>query len=266
MPEPLLRVRDLSVDFKRSRGRVFRAVDHVSFDADEGHTLGIVGESGSGKSTIVHAVLGLIKPSEGSVCLEGRDIQALSPRERRAISGKLQVVFQDPYSSLNPSRRVGQIVAEPLVAQTDMEPKARLRLAGDMLERVGLDGRDLSRYPSSFSGGQRQRIAIARALITRPRIVVCDEPCSGLDLSAQAQVLNLLKDLQTEFGMALLFVSHDLAVVRYLASRILVLLHGSVVEEGPAASLSRLPNISTRRYFSRRPPCRTQPRSSGLAS
>jgi ABC-type oligopeptide transport system ATPase subunit len=253
-PQPLLSVRGLSVEFRRRRREPFRAVDDVSFDIDEGETLGLVGESGSGKSTIGNAILGLVKPTVGTVLFEGRDIAAMSAAERRSISGRLQVVFQDPYSSLNPSRRVGQIITEPLGVHTDLDQRQRTRAAGEMLERVGLSAADMVKYPAAFSGGQRQRIAIARALITRPQLVVCDEPVSGLDLSAQAQVLNLLKDLQAEMGLGMLFISHDLAVVRYVAARIAVLLRGQVVEEGDTATVNSAPeHIYTKRLLAASP-------------
>jgi peptide/nickel transport system ATP-binding protein len=240
-PQPLLSVRGLSVEFRRRRQEPFRAVDDVSFDIGQGETLGLVGESGSGKSTIGNAILGLVKPTAGTVLFEDRDIAAMSAAERRSISGRLQVVFQDPYSSLNPSRRVGQIITEPLGVHTGLDQRQRTKAAGEMLERVGLSAADMVKYPAAFSGGQRQRIAIARALITRPQLVVCDEPVSGLDLSAQAQVLNLLKDLQAEMGLGMLFISHDLAVVRYVAARIAVLLRGQVVEEGDTATVNSAP-------------------------
>jgi peptide/nickel transport system ATP-binding protein len=236
--QPLLSVRGLSVEFRRGRHQPFRAVDNVSFDIDKGETLGLVGESGSGKSTIGNALLGLVKPTAGTVLFEGREIASLSAAQRRLISGRLQVVFQDPYSSLNPSRRVGQIISEPLGVHTDLDQRQRMRATVQMLERVGLSAADMAKYPAAFSGGQRQRIAIARALITRPHMVVCDEPVTGLDLSAQAQVLNLLKDLQAEMRVAVLFISHDLAVVRYIAARIAVLLRGKVVEEGSTTKVN----------------------------
>jgi len=239
--QPLLSVRGLSVEFKRRRRHPFRAVDDVSFDIDKGQTLGLVGESGSGKSTIGNALLGLVKPTAGTVLFEGREIASLSAAERRSLSGRLQVVFQDPYSSLNPSLRVGQIISEPLGVHTDLDQRQRSRATAEMLERGGLPASAMTRYPAAFSGGQRQRIAIARALITRPHMVVCDEPVSGLDLSAQAQVLNLLKDLQAEMGLAMLFISHDLAVVRYVATRITVLLRGKTVEEGTTAKVNNAP-------------------------
>jgi ABC-type glutathione transport system ATPase component len=241
-PQPLLSVRGLAVEFRRGRRRrPLRAVDDVSFDIEKGETLGLVGESGSGKTTIGNALLGLVKPTAGTVLFEGREIAAMSATERRLISGRLQVVFQDPYSSLNPSRRVGQTIAEPLSVHTDLDQRQRVQATALMLERVGLSAADMAKYPAAFSGGQRQRIAIARALITRPHLVVCDEPVSGLDLSAQAQVLNLLKDLQAEMGLAMLFISHDLAVVRYMATRIAVLLRGKVVEEGTTAKVNDAP-------------------------
>jgi len=238
---PLLEITDLTVEFKRGRRAPFRAVDQVSLTIDTGETVGLVGESGSGKTTIGNALLGLVHPTGGTILFEDRDIATLSASERRASSGRLQVVFQDPYSSLNPSRRIGQIIAEPLGVHTDLDKRARQRAVGDMLERVGLSASDMARYPAAFSGGQRQRIAIARALITQPKLVVCDEPVSGLDLSAQAQVLNLLKDLQADMGLAMLFISHDLAVVRYISSRIAVLLSGKLVEAGSAGQITEHP-------------------------
>ena len=253
-PQPLLSVTGLTVQFKRGRREPFRAVDDVSFTIDRGETLGLVGESGSGKSTIGNALLGLVHPARGTVLFEDREIARMSAAERRAIGGRLQVVFQDPYSSLNPSRRIGQILTEPLTVHTKMAPQERQRAAAEILERVGLRAGDMVKYPAAFSGGQRQRIAIARALMTRPDLIVCDEPVSGLDLSAQAQVLNLLKDLQAEMGLALLFISHDLAVVRYVSSRIAVLLHGRLVEHGTTREIIDHPqHVYTQRLLAASP-------------
>ena len=251
----IIDVSNMVVDFRRGRGREpFRAVNDVSFSIDHGETFGLVGESGSGKSTIGNAILGLAKLSSGSVVFQGRDLAGISNSERRATSGRLQVVFQDPYSSLNPSRRIGQTLSEPLLVHSKLSSEQRLVAAGDMLERVGLSGRDLAKYPAAFSGGQRQRIAIARALMTRPELVICDEPVSGLDLSAQAQVLNLLRDLQKEMNLSLLFISHDLAVVRYMSARIAVLKNGSIVERGDAEQIYTRPsNIYTKRLLAAAP-------------
>jgi ABC-type glutathione transport system ATPase component len=243
MVTPLVDVRNLVVAYPRGRKQEpFRAVDDVSFAIAKGETLGLVGESGSGKSTIGGAILGLAKLDSGSITFEGDDLAGMTARERRAISGHLQVVFQDPYSSLNPSRRIGQSLIEPLLVHSKLSATERTSAAEAMLERVGLSGRDLAKYPAAFSGGQRQRIAIARALMTRPRLVICDEPVSGLDLSAQAQVLNLLRDLQQEMDLSMLFISHDLAVVRYMSSRIAVLRNGRIVEQGSAEQVCGAPS------------------------
>ena len=239
---PVVNVQNLVVEYRRGRRRApFRAVDDVSLSIAKGETLGLVGESGSGKSTIGNAILGLAKIASGSIEFQGQDLAAMTPAQRRAISGRLQVVFQDPYSSLNPSRRVGQSLAEPLMVHTKLSADQRVAAAGEMLERVGLSARDLAKYPAAFSGGQRQRIAIARALMTSPELVICDEPVSGLDLSAQAQVLNLLRDLQQEMELSMLFISHDLAVVRYMSSRIAVLRDGQIVEHGQAEQVCAAP-------------------------
>jgi len=232
---PLLVVQDLVVQFSRGvRRGVLTAVDHVSLEVREGETVGLVGESGSGKSTTGNAILGLVRPAGGRIEFDGKEITHASFKERRAVSEHLQVVFQDPYSSLNPSRTVAQTLAEPLLVHRKLSEKQCRKRIEESLERVRLDPRSADLYPASFSGGQRQRIAIARALMLEPKLVVCDEPVSGLDLSTQAQILNLLKDLQKEMGMAFLFVSHDLAVVRYMAHRIIVLKDGQIKESGDA--------------------------------
>ena len=239
---PLLELTDLTVEFPRGRRRPqLRAVDSVSLSVAPMETVGLVGESGSGKTTIGRAILGLAPIKEGSVSFAGEDITHASYRRRRALSAVLQVVFQDPYSSLNPTRTVGQTLSEPLRVHVRLgraEEQQRVRL---MLERVGLPADAARRYPAHFSGGQRQRIAIARALIAQPRFVVCDEPTSALDLSVQAQVLNLLRELQSDFALSYLFISHDLAVVRHLSHRILVLYHGRIMEQGGAASIYARP-------------------------
>ena len=219
-----MEVRGLGVTFPgRLRKSPVRVVTDVSFTIGSNDTLGLVGESGSGKTTIARAILGLTAPSDGSVLLNGRDITRASKRERRAVSSLMQVVFQDPYSSLSPTRTVWQTLAEPVLAQGGADRAMTKTLAVELLERVGLDGDALVKYPRQFSGGQRQRIAIARALMLRPQLVVLDEPVSALDLSVQAQVLNLLKDLQREYGLSFLFIAHNLAVVRYMASKLMVL-------------------------------------------
>ena len=227
----------LQVDRLVVRFGEFAAVNGVSFDIGQAETVGLVGESGSGKSTIGNAILGLARITSGSVVFDGRDVTRASFPERRKLSEHLQVVFQDPFSSLNPSRSIAQTLAEPLLVHKKLrERQARGRI-DEMLERVGLKASDADKYPAAFSGGQRQRIAIARALMLKPKLVICDEPVSGLDLSTQAQVLNLFQDLQAEFGLALLFISHDLAVINYMSHRVLVLRAGEVMEIGTARQI-----------------------------
>lgn len=238
----LLEVEDLRVSFP---GRGFRAkpvevLHGVSLDVSEGETLGLVGESGSGKTTIGRAVLGLVKPSSGSIRFDGREISGLSTRERRPLARHIQVVFQDPYTSLNPSLTIGDILAEPLVVQGYTSRDARQRVR-TLLDQVGLPSDAIERLPREFSGGQRQRVAIARALAPSPKLIVCDEPVSGLDLSTQARVLDLLIDIQRSTGVAYLFVSHDLAVVRHISHRVAVLYRGDLVETGGGAEVTANP-------------------------
>jgi oligopeptide/dipeptide ABC transporter ATP-binding protein len=235
--EALLRVDHLEVTYRRGRGELpVHAVDGVSFTVSADETVGLVGESGSGKTTIGRAILGLAPVSRGTIAFAGVDITRAGYGQRRALSAHLQAVFQDPYSSLNPTRTIGQTLGETLRAQRIGHEVVAERVAA-MLERVGLTPDAARRYPSRFSGGQRQRIAIARALIAHPRLVICDEPTSALDLSVQAQVLNLLRELQHDFGLSYLFIAHDLAVVRHLSRRIIVLYGGRVMEQGDAASV-----------------------------
>ncbi|MEN8651335.1 oligopeptide/dipeptide ABC transporter ATP-binding protein [Streptomyces sp. 21So2-11] len=235
---PVLDIRDLTVEFRQGR-RVppLRAVDGVSLSIAAGETLGLVGESGSGKSTIGRAVLGLSPVHAGQIHFEGTDITRARPRIRRDLSARLQVVFQDPYSSLNPARTIGQTLAEPLLVHEQLDHRRTATRIGDMLERVGMPADTADRYPGQFSGGQRQRIAIARALMLKPSLVICDEPVSALDLSIQAQVMNLLAELQSELALSYLFIAHDLPVVRHLSHRIVVLYRGQVMESGPAKSV-----------------------------
>jgi ABC-type glutathione transport system ATPase component len=236
--DALLQIKDLRVEFPRGfRKDPFVAVNDVTLDIGPGETVGLVGESGSGKSTIGNAILGLVTPKSGSIRFHDQEIVGASAHQRQALSEHIQVVFQDPYGSLNPSRTIAQTLAEPLLVHRNVSRSEVRRQIGDMLERVGLIESDAAKYPAAFSGGQRQRIAVARALMLRPQLVVCDEAVSALDLSTQAQVLNLLKDLQQDMGMSLLFISHDLAVVRYMSRRIVVLYHGTVVEEGLAQDI-----------------------------
>ncbi|MDQ0661920.1 oligopeptide/dipeptide ABC transporter ATP-binding protein [Arthrobacter ulcerisalmonis] len=239
---PMLEVKDLVVRYGRGRRAAAApaAVDQVTFSIAPGETVGLVGESGSGKSTIGKAILGLQKVSGGTISYQGRDITSAGAAQRRALGGELRAVFQDPNSSLNPRNTIGTSLAEPLRLRGVSAAEARAK-AGDMLERVGLPRDAVDRYPSQFSGGQRQRISVARALICDPQLVVCDEAVSALDLSTQAQVLNLLADLRDERGLSYLFIAHDIAVVQFLAQRVVVLYRGQVMESGPAAAVTGNP-------------------------
>jgi ABC-type oligopeptide transport system ATPase subunit len=251
----LLTVSDLEVTYPgRGRRRPKQAIAGVSITVERGQTLGLVGESGSGKSTLGNCVLGLVRPTGGTLTFDGDDITHLSARARRAYSGQIQAVFQDPYSTFNPHRTIAQSVGETL-SRTEAVSAAerRLRII-NILERVGLDETALEKYPAQFSGGQRQRISIARALLPEPRLVVCDESVSALDLSVQAQVLNLLLELQREREVAYLFITHDLAVVRHMSTRIAVLEHGHLVEEGPAEKVTGQPTqVYTKRLVDASP-------------
>ncbi|MGW0585234.1 ATP-binding cassette domain-containing protein, partial [Streptomyces sp. NPDC002920] len=242
MTTPLLDVSDLRVAYP---GRGFRArpveiLHGVSLTAHQGETLGIVGESGSGKTTIGRAVLGLVKPSGGRVLFAGEDITHVAGKERRTLARDIQVVFQDPYTSLNPSLTVGDILSEPLVVQGAKSRDARARVR-ELLDQVGLPKDASERLPNEFSGGQRQRVAIARALAPEPKLIVCDEPVSALDLSTQARVLDLFIDIQRRTGVAYLFVSHDLGVVRHVSHRVSVVYQGDIVETGPAGLVTSTP-------------------------
>jgi ABC-type oligopeptide transport system ATPase subunit len=233
---PLLEVKGMAVDF-RVRHRNFRAVDDVSFSLEAGRTLGLVGESGSGKSTIGRAILGLAPITEGSVRFAGAELATMKKSERRALSNQIQVIFQDPYSSLDITKTIGYTLAEPLNQHEKLTRAQTLERVGAMVRRVGLPEESIHRYPAQFSGGQRQRIAIARALIGNPKFVVCDEPVSALDLSIQAEVMNLLAELQKSMGLALLFISHDLSVVRHISDDLVVLKSGQIVEQGNAEDI-----------------------------
>jgi oligopeptide transport system ATP-binding protein len=244
---PLLEVRDLSVHFELGGGlfarpRLLRAVERVSFTVAAGESLGLVGESGCGKSTVGRAVLQLVPPTSGRVLWLGQDLARLPAEELRARRRELQIVFQDPLASLDPRMPVGEIIAEPLVTHEPRLGRAevRARVEAAMAE-VGLLPQMRNRYPHEFSGGQCQRIGIARALILRPRLVVCDEPVSALDVSIQAQIVNLLAELQRRHGLSLLFISHNLAVVRQVCQRILVLYLGRIVELAPREALFAAP-------------------------
>jgi len=238
--EPMLRVRGLKKYFGR-HDRPVRAVDDVSFDIAPGEVLGLVGESGSGKSTIGRTLLKLIEPSAGSILFEGVDLATLSARAMQPYRRRLQIIFQDPYASLNPRRRVGDTLAEALATHGLHPGAARAKRIAELLALVGLAPEHASRYPHEFSGGQRQRIGIARALAVEPRFIVADEPVSALDVSIQAQVINLLSDLRERFGLTMLFISHDLDVVEYLCDRIVVLYLGKVMEVAGAGDLYRSP-------------------------
>jgi oligopeptide/dipeptide ABC transporter ATP-binding protein len=239
---PLLEIEDLSVVFRKSRrAQPVYAVDGVDLTIAEGETVGLVGESGSGKTTLGQAVLGLVEPTSGAIRFDGVDITHANRSTRRALSSEMQVVFQNPYGSLSPTRTIGQTLLEPLLAHGRVSRDEGNEKVAEMLRRVGLPVDTMLRRPSEFSGGQRQRVAVARALMMSPRFVVCDEAVSALDLSVQAQILNLLGGLQREFGLSYLFVSHNLAVVRHMSQRIVVLYRGRVMESGPAESVYSAP-------------------------
>jgi oligopeptide transport system ATP-binding protein len=246
--QPLLEVTDLVKHFPIKRGILIdrevdqvRAVDGVSFRVERGETLGLVGESGSGKSTACRAVLQLIKPTSGSVKFEGKELSGLGRRQMRPLRRQMQMIFQDPYASLNPRKRVGQIVGDPLKRQGVASGAELRRQVQELLERVGLSSEHYYRFPHEFSGGQRQRIGIARAVSLKPKLVICDEPVSALDVSIQAQIVNLLDDLQDEFGLAYLFVAHDIGVVRHISDRIAVMNEGKIVEQGTADQVCENP-------------------------
>jgi peptide/nickel transport system ATP-binding protein len=242
----VLEVRSLAKSFFLKEGlfgkREFKAVQDVNFKLRRGHTLGVVGESGSGKTTMGLSLLRLHEPTGGEVIFEGKDLLKLSDRERQAMRRRIQVVFQNPYASLNPRFTIGQTLVEPMEIHgigtdlTDREQRART-----LLEKVGLDGSAFGKYPHEFSGGQRQRVAIARCLTLNPDVLVLDEAVSALDVSVQAQVLNLLKDLQDEFGLSYVFISHDLAVVRFISDEVLVMKDGRVVEQASAQQILAAP-------------------------
>jgi ABC-type glutathione transport system ATPase component len=243
MNAPLLQVDNLVREYVMPRERLFEAaqkvhaLNGVSFVIEAGRSMGIVGESGSGKSTLARLVMALDQPTSGTVKLLGRALHALPREELRQARRDIQMVFQDPYGSLDPRQPIERIVTEPLAAQGGTARVEQHRRAADALTSVGLRANDLRKYPHEFSGGQRQRIAIARALITRPRLIVADEPVSALDVSVQAQVLNLMQDLQAEFGITYMLISHDLAVVRHLCDDVAVLWQGRIVEQGPPERL-----------------------------
>lgn len=263
----LLKVEDLKVHFP-IKGGVFgrtldyvRAVDGVSFELQPGETYGIVGESGSGKSTTGKAIMHLTKATAGSIHFNNRDLTKLSRSELREQRKDIQMIFQDPYSSLNPKKRVMDIIAEPLRNFEKLSPDEERRAVQDYLDKVGLNPESIYKYPHEFSGGQRQRIGIARALTLKPKLIIADEPVSALDVSVQAQVLNFLQDLQSELGLTYLFISHDLGVIRHMCDRIGVMYRGRIVEEATSAEIYNNPqHIYTKRLISAIPDIRPENR------
>jgi peptide/nickel transport system ATP-binding protein len=248
MASEILVVEGLKKHFPVTRGIIFRkqigavkAVDGVSFNLNEGETLGVVGESGCGKSTMARCLLKLLEPTDGKIVFKGRDISGLSRKGMRPLRREMMMVFQDPYASLNARKRVGFIVAEALDVHGVGTSAERQRRVKELLEVVGLNPEHYNRFPHEFSGGQRQRIGIARALAINPSLIVCDEPVSALDVSVQAQILNLLKDLQKEFGLTYVFIAHDLQVVRHISDRVMVMYLGKAVELAPRHELYAAP-------------------------
>lgn len=244
---PLLEVIGLKKHFPVRRGMMqrqtgsVRAVDGVSFRLHRGETLGLVGESGCGKTTVARSILRLTEPTSGRIVFDGVDLAAASPAELRALRPRMQMIFQDTHSSLNPRLSVGRSVAEPLLEHTAMSRGQRQDRVAELMSIVGLDPKLAGRLPHEFSGGQRQRVGIARALALKPDLIICDEPISSLDISIQAQIVNLLADIQEEFGLTYLFISHDLRMVKHLCDRVAVMNEGKIVEMAPADALFREP-------------------------
>lgn len=247
---PLLKVEHLHKEFPTGSGfmggrfskKVVSAVNDLSFEIRAGETFGLVGESGCGKSTTGRAIMHLDPPTSGKVYFEGKDISKMSKKELKAMRREMQFIFQDPYASLNPRMTIGEIVSEPMVIHGIGTPEERIERVRELLDVVGLNPEHINRYPHEFSGGQRQRVGIARSFILRPKLIICDEPVSALDVSIQAQVLNLLKDLQKKYGTAYLFIAHDLSVVQHISDRVAVMYLGKMVELSDWKSLYAEPN------------------------
>ena len=240
MSDPLLSIRAVHCSYQGSRG-VVHALRGVSLDLAPGETLALVGESGCGKTTLARCILGLQRPDSGQILLNGRDLVPLTRRQRREISAQVQCVFQDPFSSLNPRKRVSALIREPMDVQNTGTPRERDARVRELMEQVGLRPDWAARFPHEFSGGQRQRIGIARALALNPRVIVCDEPVSALDVSVQAQIINLLHALQRDLGLSYLFITHDLTLVENFADRVALMYLGEIVESGPAREVWRNP-------------------------
>lgn len=247
---PLLKVEHLHKEFPTGSGfmggkfskKVVSAVNDLSFEIRAGETFGLVGESGCGKSTTGRAIMHLDPPTSGKVYFEGRDISKMNKKELKAMRREMQFIFQDPYASLNPRMTIGEIISEPMVIHGIGTPEERIQRVRELLDVVGLNPEHINRYPHEFSGGQRQRVGIARSFILRPKLIICDEPVSALDVSIQAQVLNLLKDLQKQYGTAYLFIAHDLSVVQHISDRVAVMYLGKMVELSDWKSLYAEPN------------------------